>query len=231
MCRDVWVSRDSVHLSVWWLGSLTWRTIADADVYEVRPSIYNSLCYMNIRNIFYEKCELLPTLYWAWYSWILLSGTFQGEHWCYFKGRTCGLPVTSQERDVLSTLLSFSSISLSSNGRGKKPSLSPPHRGLRMETSSRWHFAGTVESSEDNHGNSITVRVILNGTLSKPMSKVRITIPLEGSGLRRVPVKPQQCVAFNRKCAGRRQEKLNWDQSPTVRILFRVISGFSPKTY
>lgn len=73
MCRDVWVSRDSVHLSVWWLGSLTWRTIADADVYEVRPSIYNSLCYMNIRNIFYEKCELLPTLYWAWYSWILLS--------------------------------------------------------------------------------------------------------------------------------------------------------------
>lgn len=105
------------------------------------------------------------------------------------------------------------------------------HRGLRMETSDRWHFVGTVESSEDNHVNSITIRVILNGTLSKPMSKVTITIPLEGSGLWRVPVKPQQCVAFNRKCAGRRQEELNWDQSSTVRILFRVISGFSSKTY
>lgn len=74
------------------------------------------------------------------------------------------------------------------------------HRGVRMETSGRWHFVGTVESSEDNHINSVTIRVILNGTLSQPMSKVRVTIPLEGSGLWCVPVRPQQCVAFNKLC-------------------------------
>lgn len=99
-----------------------------------------------------------------------------------------------------------------------------------METSGRWHFVGTVESSEDNHVNSITIRVMLNGTLSKPMSKVRITIPLQGSGLWRVPVKPQVC-GFQQKMCRQETRETELRSEPNSEDSLRVISGFSPKTY